>query len=87
MDEHDHSTTGLEFDAFARHLATDLDLDASSVTPNATVTDDLGLDSIGVFELVMVVEDLGVDLGDEELDRLVTVQDWYDAYRLGLTGR
>jgi hypothetical protein len=40
-----------------------------------------------VFELVMVVEDLGVDLGDEELDGLVTVQDWYDAYRLGLAGR
>jgi hypothetical protein len=27
------------------------------------------------------VEDLGVDLTDEQLDQLRTVQDWYDAYQ------
>jgi acyl carrier protein len=87
MDEHAHSKSALEFDGFARHVAGQLDLDASALTKDARVTDDLGLDSIGVFELVMVVEDLGVDLGDEELDGLTTVADWYDAYRLGLAGR
>jgi hypothetical protein len=47
MDEQGHSRTGLEFDDFARHLAADLDLDASALRPDATVTDDLGLDSMG----------------------------------------
>ena len=32
----------------------------------------------------MMVEDLGVDLSDEQLEPLRTVQDWYEAYRLGL---
>lgn len=77
----------LGIDDFIRFLAEHFDLDPSSVRADALVTTDLGLDSIGVFELVMIVEDLGVDLTDEQLDQLATVQHWYDAYRLGLDSR
>jgi acyl carrier protein len=77
----------LTFDDFARLVAEHFDMDPVHVRPDSVVTADLGLDSIGVYELVMIVEDLGIDLTDEQLDQLRTVQDWYDAYRLGLDTR
>jgi acyl carrier protein len=77
----------LTIDDFGRLVAEHFDMDPVQVRPDALVTADLGLDSIGVYELVMIVEDLGIDLTDEQLDQLRTVQDWYDAYRLGLDTR
>lgn len=74
---------GLTLDDFVKLVAEHFDMDPGRVRPDALVTADLGLDSIGVYELLMIVEDLGVDLTDEQLDQLRTVQDWYDAYRLG----
>ena len=83
MDEHATANEALTFEDFARLVAEHFDMDSALVRADALVTADLGLDSIGVYELVMVVEDLDVDLTDEQLDQLRTVQDWYDAYRLG----
>lgn len=74
---------GMTLDDFVRLIAENFDMDPARVQPASMVGTDLGLDSIGVYELLMIVEDLGVDLTDEQLDQLRTVQDWYDAYRLG----
>jgi acyl carrier protein len=74
----------LTIDDFTKLIAEHFEMDPVTVRPDALVTADLGLDSIGVYELLMIVEDRGVDLTDEQLDQLRTVQDWYDAYRLGL---
>jgi acyl carrier protein len=71
-------------DDFTKLIAEHFDLDPAQVHSDALVTADLGLDSIGVYELLMIVEDLGVDLTDEQLDQLRTINDWHDAYRLGL---
>ena len=74
----------LGVDDFSKLVAEHFDLDPALVRPDALVTADLGLDSIGVYELLMMVEDLGVDLSDEQLEPLRTVQDWYEVYRLAL---
>jgi acyl carrier protein len=81
------ATGVLTVDDFSKLVAEHFELDPAQVRPDALVTADLGLDSIGVYELLMMVEDLGVDLGDEQLESLRTVQDWYEAYRLGLDPR
>lgn len=87
MDGHATPVGALSIDDFALLLSEHFELEPSVVTADAVVTSDLGLDSIGVFELVMIVEDLGVDLTDEQLAQLATVQDWHAAYRLGLDTR
>jgi acyl carrier protein len=62
-------------------LADQLGADADEVRPEADVKDDLGADSLDITELVLDVEDkfaISIDLEDEEIESLKTVQQWHD---------
>ena len=46
------------------------------ITTEARFDDDLGLDSLDVIEVVMIAEDaFGIDIPDEALEKIKTVQD------------
>ena len=47
------------------------------------IAEHFDMDPARVRPASMAGADLGVDLTNEHLDQLRTVQDWYDAYRLG----
>jgi len=49
------------------------------VVPEASFVDDLGADSLDLVELVMAMEEeFGIEIGDEDAERIRTVQDAID---------
>ncbi len=53
-----------------------INVDATLVTPEATLKDDLGIDSIAAVELALELEtEFDVTIADEELAKLETVND------------
>ncbi len=53
-----------------------LNVDAESVTPDASFVDDLGADSLDIVELVMTMEEeFDLEIPDEDAEKLKTVQD------------
>ena len=53
-----------------------LGVEASEVTPEASITEDLGADSLDQVELVMAFEtEFGIDIPDEEAEKIKTVGD------------
>ena len=53
-----------------------LSVEESSVTPEASFTNDLGADSLDTVELVMAFEEeFGCEIPDEEAEKIATVQD------------
>lgn len=63
---------------------------ASEVTPEADLTEDLAIDSLTMVEIIMSAQDrFGVDIPDEDLKDLRTVQDVVNyvhrAQRSGIT--
>jgi len=56
------------------HLATELGVDAGSITDETHFRDDLEADSLDLYELVMELEDTyGVKMSEQEADGIVTV--------------
>ncbi len=56
--------------------ASDLEIEASQVTPETSLRDDLELSSLQAVTLVMDLEDqFGIEVEDEELESLQTVGD------------
>lgn len=56
-----------------------LNVDESSITLEANLKDDLGIDSLAAVELAMELENsFDCKIEDEELAKLVTVQDIVD---------
>ncbi len=56
-----------------------LSVPMEKVTPEASIVQDLGADSLDVAELsISLQEELGIDLTDEQLARIKTVQDVID---------
>ncbi len=56
-----------------------LEITREECVPEAAFIDDLGADSLDLVELVMEMEEnFGVEISDEELERIVTVQDVID---------
>ena len=54
----------------------ELGVKEEEVVDSASFTDDLGADSLDVVELVMAFEDeFGIDIPDEEVGNIKTVQD------------
>ncbi|MBI4536759.1 MAG: acyl carrier protein [candidate division NC10 bacterium] len=52
-----------------------LDVEESSVTPEAKFIEDLGADSLDTVELVMALEEeFGIEIPDEEAEKIVTVK-------------
>ena len=56
-----------------------INVDAQDVKPEANLKDDLGIDSLAAVELALELETaFDVTIEDEELAKLVTVQDIID---------
>ncbi|MCO8193950.1 MULTISPECIES: acyl carrier protein [Anaerofustis] len=56
-----------------------LDIDESLITPEARLKEDLDIDSLAAVELSLELEtEFDVQIEDEELEKLVTVQDIID---------
>jgi len=56
-----------------------LGVSADEVTPEAKFVDDLGADSLDLTELIMAMEEeFGVEIGDEDAQKIVKVQDAID---------
>ena len=53
-----------------------LGVDADKVKPEASFVEDLGADSLDTVDLFIAIEDeFGVTIGDEDAEKIVTVQD------------
>ena len=58
------------------HLATELELDAASISESTRFGEDLEADSLDLYELVMELEDTyGISVSEEEAARIKTVGD------------
>ncbi|MFZ0802644.1 MAG: acyl carrier protein [Terriglobales bacterium] len=56
-----------------------LGVDEAEVTPSASFIDDLGADSLDQVELVMALEEaFNMEVGDEDAERILTVQNAID---------
>ncbi|WP_290771230.1 acyl carrier protein [Anaerofustis sp.] len=56
-----------------------LDIDENLITPDARLKEDLDIDSLAAVELSLELEtEFDVQIEDEELEKLVTVQDIID---------
>jgi acyl carrier protein len=59
-----------------------LDVTREECVPEAAFIDDLGADSLDLVELIMEMEEnFGVQIADEELEKIRTVQDVIDYLR------
>jgi acyl carrier protein len=60
-------------------ISEQLGVDEAEVTPSASFTDDLGADSLDQVELVMALEEaFDLSIGDEDTEKILTVQDAID---------
>lgn len=60
-------------------ISNQLGVSLNEVVPEASFVDDLGADSLDLVELVMAMEEqFGVEIGDEDAEKLRTVQDVID---------
>ncbi len=56
-----------------------LDIAPDSLKPDAKFIDDMGVSSMDLWELVLVMEDeFDLEVPDEDLEKIVTVQDAID---------
>lgn len=62
-----------------RVIAAHFDLEASSISENASFVHDLGADSLGITELTLVLEEeFDIEIDDEEMIGIRTVGDVID---------
>ncbi|MDR2379586.1 MAG: acyl carrier protein [Bifidobacteriaceae bacterium] len=60
-------------------IAEETGLDAAAITPDKSFTDDLLIDSLTMMTIVTLAEDkFGVEIPDDEVKNLATVQDAVD---------
>lgn len=65
-----------------------LGVDDAEVTPSASFTDDLGADSLDQVELVMALEEaFKMEVGDEDAEKMLTVQNAIDYIEKHARGR
>ena len=64
------------YEKVCKMLAEQLNIEASSITPESEVVKDLGADSLDVVELMMALEDeYGITLPESDVENVKTVQD------------
>ncbi len=57
-------------------VASQLEIEADTVKPESSFTDDLKADSLAVVELVLALEEaFGVEIPDEDTEQIKTVRD------------
>ncbi len=67
------------FETVKKILVDELQIDASTITPEAELSADLGINSIELANLVMICEDkFDLTIDDEDLHRFITVGDIVD---------
>jgi acyl carrier protein len=60
-------------------ISEQLGVDEAEVTPSASFIDDLGADSLDQVELVMALEEaFNMEVGDEDAEKILTVQSAID---------
>ncbi len=60
-------------------IASQLQIDADQVTPDASFMDDLGADSLDTVELIMALEEeFDIEIPDSDAEKIRTVQDAID---------
>ncbi|MGO9125093.1 MAG: acyl carrier protein [Terriglobales bacterium] len=65
-----------------------LGVDEAEVTPSASFIDDLGADSLDQVELVMALEEaFKLEVGDEDAEKILTVQNAIDYVEKHARGR
>lgn len=70
----------MTFEELKQLIAETLSVDEDEVKPETKLVDDLDADSLSIVELHMAIEDqTGISIPDEEIEKLVTVQDVFDA--------
>lgn len=66
-------------------LVEDFEVEASSITPEATLKETLDLDSLDYIDLIVAIEsNFGFKVKPEDFQGMVTIKDFYDyvAHRL-----
>lgn len=64
------------FEGLKKLIVELLEVDGTKVVPEASFVDDLEADSLDLIELITAVEDtFGIEIPDEDMDKIVTVQD------------
>ena len=64
------------FEKLKEIIATQLEIDAESVTLDTRLGEDLNADSLDIVEMLMSLEDeFGVDIPDEEIEKMKIVGD------------
>ncbi|MCL1793702.1 MAG: acyl carrier protein [Oscillospiraceae bacterium] len=67
------------FEKIVEIISAQLKADPENILPATSVTEDLGADSLDVVELLMAIdEEFGVNVPDEDIPSLKTVQDIVD---------
>jgi len=72
------------FDRLKKLIVEQLDVEESQVTPEVSFADDLNADSLDLIELITAVEEefsvpgRRLEIADEDLEKIVTVQDAID---------
>ena len=75
------------YERLKRVIMDRLGVEPEQVIPGASLTKDLGADSIEMVELIMSIEDEFSDISqalqipDEDMDKMVTIQDTVDYLR------
>lgn len=68
-------------------LAEEFEIDATEITPEASLKDTLGLDSLDLVDVVVLVEqNFGVTLTGPDFVGVVTFQDFYELLNRKING-
>ena len=64
------------FDKVKEIIIDQLDVDASAITPDTSLTKDLEADSLDAVEIIMAIEDeFDIEVPDEDAEKFQTVSD------------
>lgn len=75
----------MELEKLKEIIAEVLNIDEDIITGETTFVDDLGADSLDVFQIVMgIEEEYDIELGNETVERIQTVNDAAEAVRAAL---
>ncbi len=69
----------MDFETLRGMIAEILTIEPENIKPETKLKDDLGADSLDLFQLVVELEEkYDVEVPDDELEKIVTVQDALD---------
>ena len=69
----------MEIERLYKAVASVLDIDESTITPESKFADDLGADSLDIVELIMALEEeFDTEIPDADAEKIVTVGDVVD---------